>query len=86
MDKVETSFLETHEMKPLICFQNIDVFFIWTDGQEKLDSFLGELNRCNSYLKFTYESNKTSIPFLDHDVSLSNGDLSTDLHIKSTDR
>ena len=86
MDKVETSFLETHEMKPLICFRNIDVFFIWTHGQDKLDSFLGELNRCNSYLKFTYESNKTSIPFLDHDVSLSNGDLSTDLHIKSTDR
>ena len=63
-----------------------DVFFIWTHGREKLDSFLEELNRCNSYLKFTYESSKTSIPFLDLKVSLSNGDLSTDLHIKSTDR
>ena len=63
-----------------------DVFFIWTHGREKLDSFLEELNRCNSYLKFTYESSKTSIPFLDLKVSLSNGYLSTDLHIKSTDR
>ena len=62
------------------------MFFIWTHGQEKLDSFLEELNRCNSYLKFTYESSKTSIPFLDLKVSLSNGDLSTDLHIKSTDK
>ena len=62
------------------------MFFIWTHGQEKLDSFLEELNRCNSYLKFTYESSKTSIPFLDLKVSLSNGYLSTDLHIKSTDR
>ena len=39
-----------------------------------------------TYLKFTYESSKTSIPFLDLKVSLSNGDLSIDLHIKSTDR
>ena len=61
-----------------------DVFFIWTHGRKKLDSFLEELTRCNSYLKFTYESSKTSI--LDLKVSLSNGDLSTDLHIKSTDK
>ena len=33
MDKGETSFLEAHEMKPLICFQNIDVFY-WTHGQD----------------------------------------------------
>ena len=57
--------------------------FIWTHGKEILDSFLEELNTCNSYLKFTYESSKKSIPFLDLKVSLSNGDLSTDLHIKS---
>ena len=87
MAEVETCFLETHEMKPLVWFRYIDdVFFIWTHGQEKLDSFLEELNRCNSYLKFTYESSKTGIPFLDLKVSLSNGNLSADLHIKSTDR
>ena len=60
--------------------------FIWICGQEKLDSFLEELNRCSSYLHFKYESSKTSIPFLDLKVSLSNGDLSTDLHIKSVDK
>ena len=87
MDEVETSFLETQEIKPFVWFRYIDdVFFIWTHGQEKLDSFLEELNRCNSSLKFTYESSKTSIPLLDLKVSLSNGYLSTDLHIKSTDR
>ena len=87
MDETETSFLEAQEMKPLVWFRYIDdVFFIWTHGQEKLDSFLEELNRCNSYLKFTYESSKTSIPFLDLKVRLSNGDLSTDLYIKTTDR
>ena len=53
MHEVETTFLETQEMKPLVWFRYIDVFFIWTHGQEKLDSFFKELNRCNSYLKFT---------------------------------
>ena len=67
-------------MKPLVWFRYLDgVFFIWNHGQQKLDSFLEEL-------KFTYESSKTSIPFLDLKVSLSIGDLFTDLYIKSTDR
>ena len=76
MDEVETSFIETQEMKPLVWFRYIDdVFFIWTHEQEKLDSFLEELNRCKPHLKFTYESSKTTIPFLDLKVCLSNGDL-----------
>ena len=49
MDKVETNFLETQEMKSLVWLRHIDhVFFIWTHGQEKLDPFLEELKRCNS--------------------------------------
>ena len=87
MDDVEISFLETQEMTPLVWFRYVDdVFLIWTHGQDKLDSFLEELNRCSSYLIFTYEPSKTSIPFLDLKESLSDGELSTDLHIKSTDR
>ena len=39
-----------------------------------------------TYLKFTYESSKTSIPLLDLRVNLPSRGLSTDLHIKSTDR
>ena len=63
------------------------MFFIWTmDKRNLIDSFLEELNRCNSSFKFIYESSKTSILFLDFKVILSNGYLSTDLHIKSTDR
>ena len=62
MDKVEASFLEAQEMKPLVWFPYTDdVFFIWTHGQEKHDSFLEQLNRCNSYFKCTYESRKKSI-------------------------
>ena len=47
MDEVETSFLETQEMKSLVWFRYIDdVFFIWTHGQGKFDSFLEELTLC----------------------------------------
>ena len=87
MDEFEISFLEIQQMKPLILFQYIDdVFFIWIHRLEKLDSFLEELNSCNSYLKFAYESSKKSIPFLNLKGSLSNRDLFTDLYIKLTDR
>ena len=81
MDEVVTSFLEMQEMKTLVQFRYIDdVFFIWTQGQEKLDSFPEKFDRCKSYVKFTYQSSKTSIPFLDLKVSLSNWDFPTDLH------
>ena len=87
IDKVETSFLETQEMKPLLWFRYIDgAFFIWTHGQDKTHSLYEEFIRDNYYLKFTYELSKTSIPFLDLEISLSNGELSTDLLIKSIDR
>ena len=87
IDKVETSFLETQEMKPLVWFRYIDdAFFIWTHGQDKPHSLYEEFIRDNYYLKFTYELSKTSILFLDLKISLSNGDLSTDFLIKSTDR
>ena len=87
MDEVGTTFLKTQEMKHLVQFRYIDdVLFIWIHGQEKLDSFLKELNRCESSPKFTFESTKTSIPFLGLQVSLSSGDISTDLHMKTADR
>ena len=83
MNEVETSFIETHQTKPLVWFRYIDdVLFIWTHGQGKLE----ELNRCNPYIKFTDELSKTSIPFLDLKVTLPNGGLSTDVNIKFTDR
>lgn len=83
-------FFQKQVLKPLIWFWYIDeiddVFFIWTHKQEKLDSFLEKLNKFDSNLKITQETSKESIPFLDLRVVSSNGQLFTDLHIKSTDR
>ena len=66
MDKLETKFLETQTFKPLVWFRHIDdIFSIWTHGEEKLKTFMAELNSFNDNIKFTYEYNKDSIPFLD---------------------
>ena len=45
MDKVETKFLEAEDIKPWVRLRYIyDIFFIWTEGENKLESFLQCLN------------------------------------------
>ena len=62
MDDVESKFLETQSLQPLIWLRYIDdVFFIWTHGEEKLQLFLTDLNNYNTHIKFTYEFNKEHI-------------------------
>ena len=85
MDKIEINFL-TQDFKLLVCFWYIDdVFLIWTHGKKKLEEFLTDFNNYHPDIKLTHEFNKNSIPFLDLKVSLSGGQLSTDLH-KCTDK
>ena len=60
-------------------------FFIWTHGEKELEKFMSGFDSFNPNLKFTYESSKKDISFLDLKVSLTKGKLSTDLHIKATD-
>ena len=72
MDEIKTKFLQTQEFQPLVWFRHIeDVFFIWTHGTDKLVSFMTKLNNYHPNIKFTYESNKENITFLNLDVSLS---------------
>ena len=86
MDKVEIDFLESQKLKPMVWFPYTDdIFFIWTHGEQKLQRFLQELNKTHLNLKFVHESNKEKISFLDLSVSLCNGNLYTDLHIKAAD-
>ena len=66
-------------------FQYTDDVF-WTHGKEKLEESLEDFNNYHPNIKFTQEFNKESIPFLDLKVSFSGGQLTTDLHIKSTDK
>ena len=72
--------------QPLIWLRYIDdIFFIWIDGEKELEKFMSSFDSFTPNLKFTYESSKKDISFLDLKVSLTKGKLSTDLHIKATD-
>ena len=63
----------------------VDVFFIWTEGENKLESFLQRLNTSHPNLKFTHEKSKTSINFLDVVVRINGDKFETDLYSKPTD-
>ena len=87
MDQVETQFLKTQQCKPLVWLRYInDMFFVWTHGKESLTKFLDDFNRFHPNLKFTHEFSEKSVTFLDLNVNLSSGSITTDLHIKPTDR
>ena len=72
-----TNLLERH--------MYVDVFFIWTEGENKLESFLQRLNTFHPNLKFTHEKSKTSINFLDVVVRINGDKFETDLYSKPTD-
>ena len=86
MDKIETAFIETQELQPLLWLRYIDnIFFIWAHDEQELQTFLRTLNEFHTDIKFTYESSKESITFLDLKVSVKNSKIITDLYVKSTD-
>ena len=86
MDEAETEFLKSQELQPFLWLRYIDeILFIWTHGTQELDSFFNELNKFHPNLNFTYETSKESVNFLDLNVSLRNGKISTDLYAKPID-
>ena len=58
-----------------------DIFFICTEGENKIESFLQRLNT----FKLTYEKSKTSVNFLDVVVKINCDKFETDLYSKPTD-
>ena len=60
-------------------------FYLDTRGRQ-IKTFLEHLDSFDPSLKFTHESSKESLPFLDLKVELSKGKISTDLYVKDTDR
>ena len=86
MDKIEIAFIKTQELQPFVWLRYIDdIFFIWTHGEAKLKKFMEAFNKFLPSLQLTYEPSKRRVAFLDFDVSLENGSVTTDLHTKSTD-
>ena len=86
MYKTETDFLKNQDLQPFIWLRYIDnIFFTFTHGEAELKKFMDKLHHILCNLKFTYESSKKKVAFLDLNVSLENGCITTDLYTKSTD-
>ena len=86
MAELEENVLENAELKPYLWWRYIDdIFFLWEHGEEKLKEFIDELNKMHPTIKFTADWSKTSINFLDVQVSLIDGKIETDLYVKPTD-
>ena len=86
MNKVEREFLELEDIKPWVWLRYIDdIFFIWTESENKLESFLQRLNTFHLNLKFTHKKSETSDNFLDVVVRINAGKFETDLYSKPTD-
>ena len=66
MDKVGTEILETQRDKLSLWVRYIvDIFYIWTHGQEKRKVFLEDLNKFHPNLRFTSDSSEENVAFLD---------------------
>jgi hypothetical protein len=87
MAKLEQSLLSSPDIhKPDVWWRYIDdIFAVWTHGVEALEEFVAYLNSAHSTIKFTVNWSNDRISFLDTQIILSNGILSTDLYTKSTD-
>ena len=85
MDKFETNFRKTLTLQPLVWFRYIDDVFM--DTWRGKSQFLYNLNNYDPNLKCTHENHrKKEIPFLDLKVGIKNGNITTDLYVKNTDR
>ena len=85
--KFETDALRRAPCQPYVWWRYIDdIFMIWTHSVEDLNTFTTFLNDIHPTIKFTCNYSFTSIPFLDVNVSLNNGNITTDLYTKPTDK
>ena len=82
MDKTETDFLKTQELQPFVWLQRYidDIFLFGRMEKQNFKKFMEGLNNFLPNLQFTYESSKKRVAFLDLNVSLENGSVTTDLH------
>ena len=86
MDKVETEFLEKEPVMPWFWLRYIDdIFFIWTGNDGKLAEFMVRLGMFHLNLKFTWESSRSSVNFLDVVVGIEGNNFVTDVYYKPND-
>ena len=86
-DRFETHALAGYPPKPLVWKIFIDdIFMIWTYGEDSLNHFVEYLNSLHESIKFTHESSRTEINFLDTTLKFdTKRELITTLYNKPTD-
>ena len=85
--KFETDALSRAPYQPHTWWRYIDdIFMIWTHSVDDLHAFTSYLNSIHPTIKFTSNYSLTSIPFLDVNVFVDNGNITTDLYTKATDK
>ena len=87
MGKLEKLIIQYAPYKPISCFRFIDdADTKWTDSEENLNRFFDHANNVHPTIKFTHESSRNNISFLDTYTTCENGIMSTDIYNKPTDK
>ena len=87
MGDLEERLLLSSLKQPLSWFRFIDdVDMKWTHGVKELDEFLEHANSIHPSIKFTHEVSKTKMSFLDTTTTVKEGNMTTDLYSKPTDK
>ena len=83
----EDQFVYTFHPAPTVWKRFIDdIFVIWQNGLESLNTFIDHLNQCLPSIKFEADISKSHINFLDVRVSIDElHNIQTDLYTKPTD-
>ena len=58
----------------------------WIHSDKELDEFFEHANSIHPSIKFTHEVSKTKISFLDTTTTVKEGNMTTDLYSKPTDK
>ena len=63
-----------------------DIFMVWKSSQDELNQLIKEINEVHPSIKFTTESSKTQVNFLDTTIEINDSKLTTKTFKKPTDR
>ena len=84
MGKLEKLIIQFSPYKPLSWFRFIDdVDMKWTESEENLNRFFDHANNVYPTIKFTHETSRNNISFLDTYTTCENCMMSTDIYIST---
>ena len=84
--KLEKLIIQSASYKPISWFCFIDeVDMKWTESEEDINRFFDHANYVHPTIRFTHETSRNNISFLDTYTTCENGIISTDIYNKSTD-